>query len=75
MKAKFTFLQRGKCMILVNKLKLFHLLCLSKIDRVKVFADVLDKKETFKDCKNNCLWKTQNKNFSKGVSPSFWSKI
>ena len=50
-------------------------LCLSKIDRVKVFPDVLDKKETFKDCKNNCLWKTQNKNFSKGVSPSFWSKI
>ena len=62
-------------MILVKKLKFFHLLCLSKIDREKVFADVLDKKEAFKDYKNNCLRITQNENFGKGVSPSFWSKI
>ena len=61
-------------MILVKKLKFFHLLCLSKIDREKVFADVLDKKEAFKDYKNNCVQKTQNQNFSKGVSPWFWSK-
>ena len=62
-------------MILVKKLKFFHLLYLSKIDREKVFADVLDKKEAFKDYKNNCLRKTQNWNFSKGVSPWFWSKF
>ena len=62
-------------MILVKKLKFFHLLCLSKIDREKVFADVLDKKEAFKDYKNNFVRKTQNWNFSKGVSPSFLSKI
>ena len=62
-------------MILVKKLKFLHLLCLSKIDGEKVFADVLDKKETFKDYTNNCVRKTQNKNFCKGVSPSFWSKI
>ena len=62
-------------MILVKPLKFFHLLCLSKIDREKLFADVLDKKEIFKDYKNNCLQITQNKNFSKGVSPSFCSKI
>ena len=62
-------------MILVKKLKFFHLLCLSKIDREKVLADVLDKKESFKDYKNNCLLKTQNENFSKGLSPWFWSKI
>ena len=42
-------------MILVKKLKFFHVLCLSKIDREKVFANVLDKKEAFKDYKNNCL--------------------
>ena len=42
-------------MILVKKLKFFHLLYLSKIDREKVFADVLHKKEAFKDSKNNCL--------------------
>ena len=49
-------------MILVKKLKFLtiHLLYLSKIDREKVFADVLDKKEAFKDYKNNCLRKTQN---------------
>ena len=58
-------------MILVKKLKFFHLLCLSKIDREKVFAEVLDKKEAFKDYKNNCVRKTQNYNFSKGVTPSF----
>ena len=62
-------------MILVKKLKFFHVLCLGKIDREKVFADVVDKKEAFKDYKNNCVRKTQNENFSKGVSPSFWSKI
>ena len=32
-------------MILVKKLKFFHVLSLSKIDREKLFADVLDKKE------------------------------
>ena len=62
-------------MILVKKLKFFHVSCLSKIDREKVFADVLDKKEIFIDYKNNCVRKTKNENFSKVVSPSFWSKI
>ena len=42
-------------MVLVKKLKFFHVLCLSKIDREKVFAEVLDKKEAFEDYKNNCL--------------------
>ena len=45
-------------MILVKKLNFFHLLFLSKIDREKVLADVLDKKEAFKDYKNNCVGKT-----------------
>ena len=45
-------------MILVKKLKFFHLLCLSKIDREKVFADLLDKKEVFKDCENNRVRET-----------------
>ena len=51
-------------MILVKKLKFLPVLCLSKIDREKVFADVLEKKEAFKDYKNNCVRKTQNENFS-----------
>ena len=58
-------------MNLVEKLKFFHLLCLLKIDREKLFADVLDKKEAFKDNKINCVRETQNQNFSKGFSPSF----
>ena len=62
-------------MILVKKLKFLHVLSLSKIDGEKVFADVLDKKEAFKDYKNNCVRKAQDENFSKRVSPSFWSKI
>ena len=62
-------------MIFIKNLKFFHLLCLSKIDREKVFADALDRKEAFKDFKNNCLGKKQNYNFSKEVSPSFSSKI
>ena len=36
-------------MNLVKNLKLLHLLSLSKIDREKVFADVLDTKKAFKD--------------------------
>ena len=47
-------------MILVKKLRVFHLLCLSKIDRENLFADVLSKKEAFKDYKTNCLRKRQN---------------
>ena len=45
-------------MILVKKLKFFNVLSLSKIDREKVFADVLDKKEACKEHKNNCVRKT-----------------
>ena len=42
-------------MILVKKLKFFHVLSFLKIDREKVFAEVLDKKKAFKDLKNKCL--------------------
>ena len=46
-------------MILVKKLNFFYVLCLSKIDREKVFAHVLDKKKHLKTIKNNCVQKTQ----------------
>ena len=45
-------------MILVKKLTFFHLLCLSKIDREKLIADVLDKKDALQDYKKNCVRKT-----------------
>ena len=62
-------------MILVKKLKFLHLLCLLKTEQEKVFDEVLDKKEAFKDYKNNCVRKTKNQNFSKGDSSSLRSKI
>ena len=52
-------------MILVKKLKFFHLLCLAKIHRENVCAYVLDIKEAFKDYKNNCVRKTQIHQFQK----------
>ena len=62
-------------MALVKKLKFFHLLCLSKIGREKVFANVLDKKEAFKDCINNCLRETQIRTFPKGLVHRFGQKF
>ena len=58
-------------MLLVKKLKFFHLLCLSKIHGEKVFPDVLDKNEALKDYKNICLLKTQTQywHFLKGDTP------
>ena len=53
-------------MILVKTLTFFHVLCLPKIDREKVFAVVSDKKEAFKDYKNNWLQKRKIRIFPKG---------
>ena len=62
-------------MILVKKLKFFHLLCLSKINREKLFAEVLDKKEAFKDYKNNCVRKRKIRIFRKGLLHRFDQKF
>ena len=62
-------------MILVKNSKIFHVLCLSEIDREKVFAHVLDKKEALKDYKNKNVQKTQNYNFSKGLVHRFGQKF
>ena len=62
-------------MILVKKLKFFHLFYLSKIDREKVFADVLAKKEAFKDYKNNGLQKRKIRIFPKGLVHRFDQKF
>ena len=48
-------------MIFVKSLSFFHYLCLSKIDREKVFADVLDRKQAFKNYKNVCSQKKNAK--------------
>ena len=69
------FLQRGWSTILVKKLKFFHLLCLSKIDREKVFADVLDKKEAFKTIKTTVYEKRKIRIFPKGLVHRFGQKF
>ena len=62
-------------MILVKKLKFFHLLCLSKIDREKVFADVLDKKKPLKTIKTTVYEKRKIRIFSKGSVHGFGQKF
>ena len=62
-------------MILVRKLKFFHLLCFLKIDREKVFADVLDKKEAFKAIKTTVYEKRKIRIFPKGLIHRFGKKF
>ena len=61
-------------MISVKKLKFFHILCLSKIDLEKVFADVLHKEEAFKDNKNTVYKKGKVQIFPKGLLHHFGQK-
>ena len=63
-------------MIFVKKLKFFHVLCLSKIDREIVFADVLDKKEIFiKTIKITVFEKRKIRIFPKGLVHRFGEKF
>ena len=63
-------------MILVKKLKFFHQLYLSKIDRDKVFADVLDKKtKPLKTIKTTVYEKRKIRIFPKGLVHRFDQKF
>ena len=62
-------------MISVKKLKFFHLLCLSKIDREKVFANVLDKKKPLKTIKTTVYEKRKIRIFPKGLVHGFGQKF
>ena len=63
-------------MILVKKLKFFHLLFLSKIDREKVFPDVLDKKNRpLKTIKTTVYEKRKIRIFPKGLVHRFDQKL
>ena len=61
-------------MTLVKKLKFFHLLCLSKIDREKEFADILDKIEAVKDLKTTVYEKRKTIIFPKRLVHRFGQK-
>ena len=63
-------------MILVKKLKFFHLLYFSKIDREKVFTDVLDKKKRLlKTLRTTVYEKRKISIFPKGLVHRFGQKF
>ena len=63
-------------MIFVKNLKFFDLLCFVKIDREKVFADVLDKKKKpLKTLKTSVYQKRRIRIFSKGLVHRFGQKF
>ena len=62
-------------MILVKKLKFFHLLCLSKIDRERLFADVLDKRKPLKTTKTSVYEKRKIRIFANGLVHGFGQKF
>ena len=62
-------------MVLVQKRPFFQLFFLGNIGQANVFYDILEGKNAFLGYKNKKLKNSKNLDFSKGVSPWFWSKI
>ena len=56
-------------MILVKKFRIFPFLFLGENEPRNMFHDVLDKKETILELKNNNFLEGQNWQFCKGVNP------
>ena len=62
-------------MVLVKNWQFFLLFILDKISRENVFHDTLKRKNALLDYINKKFKKSKICDFSKGVSPWFWSKI
>ena len=62
-------------MVLVKNLKNFPFFIFGKIREENMFGDILERKKAFLDYKKEKVKKVKNWDFSKGVSPWFWSKI
>ena len=62
-------------MVLVQNSPFFRLFILGNIGHENVFYDILEWKNAFVGYKNENFKKSKNWEFSKGVSPLFWSKI
>ena len=62
-------------MILVKKLKFFHLLVVRKIDREKLFAEVLEKKKPLKTIKTSVYEKRKMRIFRNGLVHGFAQKF
>ena len=66
--------ERLKFLVLVKNCNFFILLFYVKKGRENVFHDILERKNVLLRYKNKKFKKAKNQNFSKGVSPWFWSK-
>ena len=62
-------------MILVKKWKFFHLLCLSKTDREKLFGDVVDKRKPLKTIKTSVYEKRKIRIFANALCHGFGQKF
>ena len=62
-------------MILVKKWKFFHLLCLSKTHREKLFGDVVDKRKPIKTIKTSVYEKRKIRIFPNGLVHGFGQKF
>ena len=62
-------------MILVKKLKFFHVLCLSKMDREKLFGDLVDKRKPLKTIKTSVCEKRKIRIFPNGLVHGFGQKF
>ena len=61
-------------MVLFKKGPFFRLLFLDNIGQENVFYDILERENVFPDYEKKKFKKSKNSDFSKGVSPWFWSK-
>ena len=59
----------------MKKFKFFDVLCLSKIDREKLFGDVLDKRTTLKSIKTSVYEKCKIRIFANGLVHGFGQKF
>ena len=62
-------------MVLVQNWLFFHVFILGNIGQENVFYDILEWENAFVGYKDENFKKSKTWEFSKGVSPWFWSKI
>ena len=62
-------------MVLVRNWRFFNFFILGNIAKANGFYDILERKNNFLGFKTNKFKQSKNWDFSKGVSPWFWSKI
>ena len=59
----------------MKKLKFFHVLCVSKTDRKKLFTEVLDKRKPLKSTKTSVYEKRKIRIFPNGLVHGFGQKF